>query len=82
MQDYRNYNSNLVLFPSPIFFLLFMVCDFIAHLEFITSNSVFISIVFKINIFTVFPRNVFHMFVFEGLVCESLLACFLYKRCP
>ena len=82
MQDYRNYNGNLLLLPLPIFFLLFIVCDFITHLDFSTSNYLFISIVCKINIFTVFPRNVFLTFVFESLVCESLLACFLYKCCP
>ena len=82
MQDYRNYNSNLHLFALPIFLLLFIVCVFITHLYFSTSDSLFISIVCKINIFTVFPRNVFLIFVFVSLVCESLLACFLYKYCP
>jgi hypothetical protein len=82
VQDYRNYNGNLPLFPVLIFFLLFIVCDFITHLDFSTSNSLLISIVCNINIFMVFPRNVFLIFVFESLVHESLLACFLYKYCP
>jgi hypothetical protein len=31
MQDEGNYNSNLVLFLLPVFFGLFIVCDFITH---------------------------------------------------
>lgn len=78
VQDYRNYNGNL-LFPLPVFFLLFIVCDFITHLDFSTSNSLFISIVSKRNIFTVFPRNVFLIFVFESFICESFSCLFFLQ---